>query len=286
MKKINKYLYISVFFIFIISIICFDVYFTKYKNKDKREIAIVNGKIHIYEEDIKDRLKFLSFNKKIKIENFPEDIVATMILESLINNDIQKYAHKKGIDKDKEILRLVENYKQNLIKEKYFEKTIYKDITDNEITTEYAKILENIQGKEERKIKHILVETEEESRKIKKRLQKENFEKVAKEVSIDEGSKNYGGNLGYVIKEDLVPEFGNIAFMLKKDQISNPIKTKYGWHIIKVDDIKPLKIEDLEKSKKMLRERLQQERLEKFLMNETKKYNINFKIKFEKKEIE
>ena len=209
-----------------------------------------------------------------------------MILEKIINDNIQKYAHKLGYDKDEKILQAVKDYKNDLIKEKFLEKVIYKDITDKEVTDEYAKILENINGKEERGIKHILVESEEEIRKIKTELKNENFERIAKKNSIDVSTKNYGGDLGYVIKEDLVPEFGNIAFILKKGEISNPFKTKYGWHIIKVYDIKPLKIKPLDSSKEMIKKRLQQEKFEKFLIEETKKYKIKFKMKFKKIENE
>ena len=75
------------------------------------------------------------------------------------------------------------------------------------------------------------------------RLKKgEDFEKVAKEVTEDPSGKANGGDLGYFSKEQMVPEFSDVAFKLEKGQISEPVKTQFGWHVIKVDDkrIKPM----------------------------------------------
>jgi peptidyl-prolyl cis-trans isomerase C len=74
------------------------------------------------------------------------------------------------------------------------------------------------------------------------RLKKgEDFEKVAKEVTEDPSGKANGGDLGYFTKEQMVPEFSDVAFKLDKGQISEPVKTQFGWHVIKVEDkrVKP-----------------------------------------------
>ena len=74
------------------------------------------------------------------------------------------------------------------------------------------------------------------------RLKKgEDFEKVAKEVTEDPSGKANGGDLGYFSKEQMVPEFSNVAFKLEKGQISEPVKTQFGWHVLKVEDkrVKP-----------------------------------------------
>ena len=74
------------------------------------------------------------------------------------------------------------------------------------------------------------------------RLKKgEDFETVAKEVTEDPSGKANGGDLGYFSKEQMVPEFSNVAFKLEKGQISEPVKTQFGWHVLKVEDkrVKP-----------------------------------------------
>jgi peptidyl-prolyl cis-trans isomerase C len=82
------------------------------------------------------------------------------------------------------------------------------------------------------------VQTEKEAKDVLARLNKgEKFEDIAKQVSLD-GSKDYGGDLGYFSAEEMVPEFSKAAFALKIGDISEPVKTDYGWHVIKLEDRK------------------------------------------------
>ena len=84
----------------------------------------------------------------------------------------------------------------------------------------------------------ILVATEKEAQDIEARLAKgEKFEDLAKKYSLD-GSKDYGGDLGYFTAAEMVPEFSKAAFALKVGEISQPVKTDFGWHIIRLEDRK------------------------------------------------
>jgi peptidyl-prolyl cis-trans isomerase C len=86
--------------------------------------------------------------------------------------------------------------------------------------------------------RHILVQTEKDAKDVLARLNKgEKFEDIAKQVSLD-GSKDYGGDLGYFSAEEMVPEFSKAAFSLKIGETSEPVKTDYGWHVIKLEDRK------------------------------------------------
>jgi peptidyl-prolyl cis-trans isomerase C len=101
----------------------------------------------------------------------------------------------------------------------------------------YEEASKQITGEQEVRARHILVETEDEAKKVKERLDKgEDFAKVAKEVSKDPGSAQSGGDLGFFTKDQMVPEFADVAFALKKGETSAPVKTKFGWHIIQVED--------------------------------------------------
>ena len=85
--------------------------------------------------------------------------------------------------------------------------------------------------------RHILVENEDEAKKIAADLKKGgDFAAIAKEKSKDPGSKDQGGDLGFFSKDQMVPEFAEAAFKLDKGQISDPVKSQFGWHVIRVDD--------------------------------------------------
>ena len=247
-----------------------------------RAIAEVNG-IVVYEGDLTQRLDSLGRGKKIKVEDLPESMVKAMVLEVIVNKQIDKEAKKLDYYKNKEIVDLVDNFKKSIIRDKYLNDKVYINITDADVKKEYDKIVKDLSTKEERKIKHILVEDEEEIERVRRSvLRSGNFEKVAAEKSIDTASGENGGDIGYVLKEELVPEFGDLAFILKVGEISRPVKTQYGWHIIKVEDIRPAKFLPFNDVKDSIRQSLQQNAVQKYLAELTKNKEVKFNIKLNK----
>lgn len=110
---------------------------------------------------------------------------------------------------------------------------------------------------EEVRARHILVATEAEAKDVKARLGKgEDFAKLADEVSKDKGSAN-GGDLGYFTKDRMVPEFSEAAFNLKKGDVSGPVKSAFGWHIIKVEDKRMSKGPDFDAVKEQITQYLE-----------------------------
>ncbi|MEF7556732.1 peptidylprolyl isomerase PrsA [Bacillus thuringiensis] len=113
------------------------------------------------------------------------------------------------------------------------EKAIEKTITDKELKDNY---------KPEIKASHILVKDEATAKKVKEELgQGKSFEELAKQYSEDTGSKEKGGDLGFFGPGKMVKEFEEAAYKLKKDEVSEPVKSQFGYHIIKVTDIKEQK---------------------------------------------
>jgi peptidyl-prolyl cis-trans isomerase C len=105
----------------------------------------------------------------------------------------------------------------------------------------YDDAVKQVKNEEEVHARHILVPTEEEAKAILAQLKGgADFATLTKEKSKDPGAAE-GGDLGYFTKEQMVPEFADVAFKLDKGQLSDPVKTQFGWHIIKVEDkrIKP-----------------------------------------------
>ncbi|HSQ97907.1 MAG TPA: peptidylprolyl isomerase [Rickettsiales bacterium] len=263
-----------------ISLILFIIARCQFANKDKGEtVAVVDG-FTVYEGDINDRLQSLSNGKEVKLENIPENILRAMVLEVVVNNKIDKESKKIGYQNDKEIVDKVNEYKKGLMREKYLNDNIYSKIADKDVLNEYNRIVSSLKGKEERRVKHILVETEDEINRVRRSvLRTGNFESIAKEKSIDTASAEKGGDLGYVLKEELVPEFGDMAFILKVGEISKPVKTQYGWHIIKVEDAREAQFLPFEQVKDNIKMNLQQQEIQKFLLSMTKDTKVDIKIK-------
>jgi peptidyl-prolyl cis-trans isomerase C len=108
--------------------------------------------------------------------------------------------------------------------------------TDQAMKKVYDDASKQIAGEEEVHARHILVPTEEEAKKVKAELDKgADFAELAKKESKDPGASD-GGDLGFFTKDQMVPEFSKVAFALKPGQISDPVKTQFGWHIIKVEE--------------------------------------------------
>src|SRR5690349_23456006 len=100
----------------------------------------------------------------------------------------------------------------------------------------YQDAVKSMAGQEEVHARHILVESEDEAKTILTELKGgADFATLAKEKSKDPGAAQ-GGDLGYFSKEQMVPEFADVAFKMYAGQLSNPVKTQFGWHIIKVED--------------------------------------------------
>ncbi len=109
-------------------------------------------------------------------------------------------------------------------------------MTDDALHKVYDEAIKQTPNEEEVHARHILVATEGEAKDIQAQLKNgADFAKLAKEKSKDPGAAE-GGDLGYFTKEQMVPEFADVAFKLDKGQISDPVKTQFGWHIIQVLD--------------------------------------------------
>ena len=113
----------------------------------------------------------------------------------------------------------------------------------------YEEASKQISGEEEVHARHILVETEDEAKAVKAELDKGgDFAEVAKKKSKDPGASD-GGDLGFFTKDQMVPEFSQVAFSLEPGKISDPVKSQFGWHIIKVEEKRKRKAPDFDQVK-------------------------------------
>jgi peptidyl-prolyl cis-trans isomerase C len=118
--------------------------------------------------------------------------------------------------------------------------------TDDAMKKVYEEASKQISGEQEVHARHILVETEDEAKAIEDDLKKGgDFAELAKKKSKDPGSAD-GGDLGFFTKDQMVPEFANVAFSLEPGKVSDPVKTQFGWHVIKVEEKRNRKPPDFE----------------------------------------
>jgi peptidyl-prolyl cis-trans isomerase C len=121
-------------------------------------------------------------------------------------------------------------------------------------------------GNKEYKLSHILVESEDEAKKVAAELKKGGkFGKIAKSKSKDPGSKDNGGELGWAVPSNFVQPFAEAVTKLNKGQVSAPVQTQFGWHIIKLDDTRELKVPTFEEMKPNLEKRMQQQAIQKLI---------------------
>lgn len=175
---------------------------------------------------------------------------------------------KQGLDKAPEYLAQVEAIKQSVLANAYVEDYIKKNpVTDEMLNAEYEKMKGSASGSEY-KARHILVEKEAEARDIIAKLKKTPaaFEKLAKEKTKDAGSKASGGDLGWFDARRMVPEFGAALAKLEKGKFTEePVKSQFGYHVILLEDTRPIQPPPLEAVKHQLSQQLLQQNVKKQL---------------------
>ena len=195
-------------------------------------LATVNGK-QITDEDVKIAAEDLAPSLPPQLQGKARD---SYLLDFLIDGELvaQKALAEKA-DQTPEFAKKLAYYHEKLLMESVLEQVAKTAVTDEAIKETYDEAAKAQKPETEIHARHILVATEEEAKAAIKRIMAgEEFAKVAKEVSKDPGSE--GGDLGWFTKDRMVPEFADAAFKLEVGQVSDPVKSPFGWHIIEVLD--------------------------------------------------
>ncbi|WP_414464187.1 peptidylprolyl isomerase [Hyphomicrobium sp. DY-1] len=160
------------------------------------------------------------------------------LLEFLIDNQLfAEAAEKDKLDQSADFQTRLAYLKRRALRELYFEKVIKAGVTDADARKIYDEQVKLLKPEEEVSARHILVDTEAEAKALKEKIDKgADFSQLAKENSKDPGSKDDGGNLGYFGHGQMVPQFEEVVFKLKKGEVSDPVKTQFGWHLVKLED--------------------------------------------------
>jgi peptidyl-prolyl cis-trans isomerase C len=153
-------------------------------------------------------------------------------------------------------------YRLRALRDAYFEKKVRDAVTAEAAKSLYDDRVKNIPVQQEIRVRHILVKTEDEAKKLAKELDGgADFSELAKKHSQDQGGQG-GGDLGYFTRGQMVKPFEEAAFALEKGKVSAPVQTEYGWHLIKVEDKRDRKPPTFEEVKDQIIASLVQSKLQ------------------------
>jgi peptidyl-prolyl cis-trans isomerase C len=188
------------------------------------------------------------------------------VREALIDREIiAQEALRKGLHKQPEVAAAIDINRQEILVNAYVQDYVRANVINDEaLRKEYDRIRSEL-GAKEYKARHILVEKEEEAKSIIGQLKKgANFEKLAAEHSKDSGTKDRGGDLDWNVPANYVKSFGEALMKLKKGQTTDePVKSEFGWHVIRLDDERAFKAPPFEEVKPNLQRSMQQQMIQK-----------------------
>ena len=193
------------------------------------------------------------------------------IKEELVNREIlAQAAAKRGLDKSPDVAAQMDMARQAVLVRALLEAEVKSNpVTDADLQKQYE-AFKGQMGTNEYKVAHILVDKEEDAKSIIDQVKKNpaDFAKLAKEKSKDPGSKENGGDLDWGPSGRYVKPFADAVTSQPKGQISAaPVKTDFGYHVIRVDDVRPLKVPEFNEVKEQFRQRAQQQQIQRMVMD-------------------
>jgi peptidyl-prolyl cis-trans isomerase C len=196
-------------------------------------VATVDGK-PITEGD----LKLADTEVGSELGQLPPEVKRRALAEYLIDNKLFANAGETAkLGETPEFKAYMEYLRGRALREQYFEKILKADIKEEEAQKIYNARIAQMKPETEFAARHILVSSEEKAKELRAKIASGgDFSKLAEENSIDPASKKDGGFLGYFGMGQMVPEFEGVVVKMQKGEISDPVKTAYGWHIIKLED--------------------------------------------------
>ncbi len=226
-------------------------------------VATVDGK-DITRVDVFRYIKMMPAN----VQQLPPQAVYPIALDQVINTRlVQNKAEAAGLENDPEVRQQLDMAKQQIIRTVYVQRAVDKEISDSDLKKKYDEMVGKTPAIEEVKAAHILVDSEAKAKELIEKLNGgADFAKLAAENSADPGNKDQGGDLGWFAKQDMVPEFSDAAFKMSKGEISKtPVKTQFGFHVVKVEDKRERPKPSFEEVKPMIQAEMRREKLESML---------------------
>ena|SRR5690348_878946 len=197
-------------------------------------VAIVNGqKIHLSELEVAKQ------SLPQQYRNMPMTAIYPALLDRIVDSKlVEQDGRKHKVTEDPAFKKRMAFVEEQVIQDFWLQKEIAAKVTPERLKQVYQERLKTMPAEEEVHARHILVATEAEAKAIIADLKKgADFDKLAREKSTDKASGAEGGDLGWFKKTDMVKEFADAAFALKKGALTDqPVKTQFGYHVIQVED--------------------------------------------------
>lgn len=196
-------------------------------------VARVNGK-SITDAD----MKLAEIEIGSDLGNLPEATRRRVLVEYLIENQLfAEAAEGAKLGSGPSFDERMQYWRRKALRDSYFDTTIRDSVGEAEAKKVYDQQISGVKAEEEVRARHILVETELLAKELFEKIgHGGDFARLAKEHSKDPGTKDEGGDLGYFGRGQMVPQFEEAAFKLGKGDVSLPVQSQFGWHLIKLED--------------------------------------------------
>lgn len=221
-------------------------------------VAIVNG-TKISKKDVDNAIKELGQ----KLEGVDKKQVFPLVVDQIINEKLLDDASAAAkIDESADFKKRVEILKAQLVKQMYFERLLKSKVSQEQVKAAYDKFEKENKGKIEVHARHILVPSEEEAVQAIKDLDAgAKFEEIAAKRSSGPNARS-GGDLGWFLKDEMIPAFSEVAFKMKPGTYSKtPVKTELGWHVIKLEEKRERQVPRFAEVELAIRSQLSQQAL-------------------------
>jgi peptidyl-prolyl cis-trans isomerase C len=208
-------------------------------------VARVNG-VEIHQSDLTMAEEDIGQNLPQGGEDAKRDYLVSYLSDMIL---LAQAAEERRLQDDPDFKRRAALARNKMLMEALLQNEGKKSLTDQALHAVYDDAVKQMGGEEEVHARHILFrvanptdekaskEAEDKVKAVIERIKKgEDFAKLANELTEDPSGRKDGGDLGYFTKDQMVPEFSTVAFKLDKGSISDPIKTQFGWHVLKVED--------------------------------------------------
>lgn len=235
-------------------------------------VATVNGEPVRYSD-----IAMAEADLATELSGVPDEVRFEYLSSLMVDRKVLAGAAREaGLEDDPEVARTMAFYLEKTLGDVYLARQLADAVSDEEARAFYDKQVAQVEVKEEVRARHILLESEEDALAVIERLKAgEDFVAVAKEASTGPSGAG-GGDLGYFTADRMVPEFSTAAFALEAGEISAPVKSDFGWHVIKLEDRRMQQVVPFETVKADIKAQLRDEKAAPFIEGKRNEAKIEY----------